>query len=708
MKVSPSSTLSAHISLAHHAKETPAQNAKLIWDYREAFLQVLQHILLNTGQSYWMIFLLNKAGEDIEIFTSPCLPKSLQNKLRSVDTLFLKRLLECEKEEAMLTLKALKLPRGEIVPFEEADFHRGACLVFGEQLSPPQRQYLENCLPALFRLYIQTRRLKQLQTNERNWQAMLRALRETKVEWETERLCRHILHYVRDWLNAPIASLCLADRETRQLIHRFMQDSQRELVHETFVLEEDSIIARCLSTGSTIVYSPAPLDSNETFLLDAAPQEGITSAMDTALIAAGEALGVLQAFASNPNAFGQTEVHYFSLIASVAAQSLRAGFLLQESILEQAQLEASEWVRNNALDPLRALLDHFPFSMYIIAPDFRLVAVSQNRAQEMGMSSQSIVGQCCYLALHGREAPCVDCHAQEVFYTARHVCFTLQREKKSPDSLPREIYAYPILNDAQQATHALIIEIDEEHNEDRRVMSVLAQTERLATLGQIAANVAHEINNPLTAILANAQLLQQALPQEEDLQESVDLILRAGARATQIIRSLLDYARIEKPQFHPVDVNKSIQEALDLLRHEIVRRDVQLEFRSHPHLPPVLSSQDQLQSVWVNLILNALDALDRSPGKVFISTYASAGNVIVIIADNGKGIHEEELERIFEPFYTTKALGKGTGLGLSICRRIVQQHGGSIRVESRPGVGSKFMVQLPIASTPSPIEENRA
>jgi two-component system NtrC family sensor kinase len=258
-----------------------------------------------------------------------------------------------------------------------------------------------------------------------------------------------------------------------------------------------------------------------------------------------------------------------------------------------------------------------------------------------------------------------------------------------------EIGAYPIRDQDGQVIQAILLEQDV--TERRRLESILAQSEKLAAIGQLAAGVAHEINNPLTAIIANAQMLHRELPTDSDLQESVDLIARAGARATQVVRNLLDFARKEQYHLGLTDINETLQRAIELVQHEILARGVKLDFKPDPKLPAILASQDHLQSVWLNLLLNAIDSLDKSPGQIKIAARQIGDEIHISVNDNGKGISPERLMRIFEPFYTTKEAGRGTGLGLSVCHRIVKQHNGQIHVESQVGTGSEFMVVLPMS-----------
>jgi two-component system NtrC family sensor kinase len=229
----------------------------------------------------------------------------------------------------------------------------------------------------------------------------------------------------------------------------------------------------------------------------------------------------------------------------------------------------------------------------------------------------------------------------------------------------------------------------------------LSQSEKLAALGQLAAGLAHEINNPLTAILANVQLLLLDSNPDEANYESLGLIKQASDRAIKVVRNLLDFARQEQYEFQPADLNATLRSALELVRHQFLIAEVAVSEDLAPGLPLVFASQDHLQGVWLNLLLNARDAVtqrreaDSEPCVQVSSRLRDDGIVLVTIRDNGIGIHPDQLNRIFEPFFTTKDPGKGTGLGLSTSFHVIKQHGGDIQVDSEVGVGSTFTVMLP-------------
>jgi two-component system NtrC family sensor kinase len=271
----------------------------------------------------------------------------------------------------------------------------------------------------------------------------------------------------------------------------------------------------------------------------------------------------------------------------------------------------------------------------------------------------------------------------------------------APDHRPEEfdVNAYPIPGATSGSPTAVVVWQD--RTEERRLENSLMQAGKLAAIGQLAAGVAHEINNPLTAINANAQMLQMTIPPDHEDYESVELIARAGERAAQVVRGLLDFARETQYTFETADINASISQALDLVSYQLTANNIEIVTHLTQDLPAIEASLEHLQSVWLNLLLNARDALQESTGQkvVTISTeFDTSGNQIrVAVHDTGRGMSSAETIHIFEPFYTTKAPGKGTGLGLATSHRIVEQHGGQINVTSTPGKGTIFTVHIPIS-----------
>ncbi len=237
--------------------------------------------------------------------------------------------------------------------------------------------------------------------------------------------------------------------------------------------------------------------------------------------------------------------------------------------------------------------------------------------------------------------------------------------------------------------------VGERAEEMKKIHSQLFRSEKLASLGKLAAGVAHEINNPLTGILTNSSLLLEDLEGDDPRREDVEVMVKETIRCREIVKRLLDFARQTKPQKRLASINGLIENIILLVRNQTSFRNITIEKSLEPGLPDLLVDPDQIQQVFINIILNAAEAMTRG-GELTIRTARSAdgGSIVVSFADTGPGIPEEVRERIFDPFYTTKE--HGTGLGLSISYGIVEQHGGDIRVESVPGSGSTFVILLPI------------
>lgn len=231
----------------------------------------------------------------------------------------------------------------------------------------------------------------------------------------------------------------------------------------------------------------------------------------------------------------------------------------------------------------------------------------------------------------------------------------------------------------------------------------LMHTEKMAALGQLVSGVAHEVNNPLAAIVGFTDLLLENPTVPEDAKQELRVILQEAQRTRVIVQNLLSFARQMPAQREPVQVNSILQQTLKLRAYDFVNHGIEMTEQYDNELPLTIGDPHQLQQVFLNILNNAYDAIQdvRRPGKIVISTSHRDGKVEISLRDNGPGISQPE--RIFDPFYTTKEVGKGTGLGLSICYGIVRAHRGEIVAQNNPdGSGCTFVVRLP--ATPSAAE----
>lgn len=240
--------------------------------------------------------------------------------------------------------------------------------------------------------------------------------------------------------------------------------------------------------------------------------------------------------------------------------------------------------------------------------------------------------------------------------------------------------------------------LEERVAELQRTQAQLTQSAKLAALGELIANIAHEFNNPLTSIVGYASELRLSLPDGDPRREEVMIIEGEALRARKIVRNLLDFSRQRAPSLEPVRLNQVLARVVSILRHqaEVANVEVAEEFASH--LPTVHADADQLRQVFLNLVTNGLDAMPKG-GRLTIATRLAERDgaewVEVLVRDTGSGIAPEHLSRVFDPFFTTKPESKGMGLGLSVSQGIVEGHKGQILVDSEPGRGTTFRVLLP-------------
>jgi two-component system NtrC family sensor kinase len=229
-----------------------------------------------------------------------------------------------------------------------------------------------------------------------------------------------------------------------------------------------------------------------------------------------------------------------------------------------------------------------------------------------------------------------------------------------------------------------------------RLEEQVIQNEKLTSLGLLAAGVAHEVNTPLAVISNYIQMLAKQLPGSDPRHQLIEKVVKQTFRASEIVNHLLNFSRTGAADFSEVNLNAVVEEALTLVAHPFRTASVHVARNLQQELPPVLGSTNKLQQVFLNLFLNARDAMP-SGGTVEVRTAAHNGSVEVEITDSGGGIPRENLHRIFDPFFTTKSAGRGTGLGLSVSYGIVQEHAGKVDVRSTPGKGTSFRLEFPVA-----------
>jgi len=260
------------------------------------------------------------------------------------------------------------------------------------------------------------------------------------------------------------------------------------------------------------------------------------------------------------------------------------------------------------------------------------------------------------------------------------------------------------LIDAIARQVALIIERRQAEQDKLKLHNQLLHADRLATIGMLAAGVAHELNEPLGNILGFAQLAKKTPRVPVSAKQDIEKIETASLQAREIIKKLLVFARQRPPKKSRTNLNQVVQDSFYFFEAQCAKEGVELVHVLSPNLPEIIADPSQLNQVLVNLAVNALQSMSAG-GKITVRTWSSDHHVYLSVEDTGPGISREILEKIFIPFFTTKDIGHGTGLGLPVVHGIITSHGGSIDVESKIGYGTRFEIRLPVVGSQD-TEEN--
>lgn len=384
----------------------------------------------------------------------------------------------------------------------------------------------------------------------------------------------------------------------------------------------------------------------------------------------------------------------------IGIEDTKLGFF-QEVQTKVQELKHSNRELRKKQEEIQAILDGIVDIMIVLSEDLRIISVNHVFYDVFG-SAVDPHQKFCFEVLRGRSCPCPDC---PVFKALQHNC--VQREETSFRVGDRnkhfEILASPLQFSEESMQRVLLFKRDV--TSERELQAQYLQTEKMATVGLLAAGVAHEINNPLTAISGFSQGLRKRLPQirqhidetlATDFAEYLETILEECRRCQDIVQTLLTFSRPAHSQSDCLNLNELILDCLKILRYRLKKNpNVVLQQELDHELYWLYGDEAQLKQVVLNLLTNALDAVKES-GRITVRTSRGAkGQASLVVEDNGGGIPQENLYRLFDPFFTTKPAGQGTGIGLSTCYTIVQSHGGQIFVCSDEGKGTSFCVMLP-------------
>jgi PAS domain S-box-containing protein len=394
-------------------------------------------------------------------------------------------------------------------------------------------------------------------------------------------------------------------------------------------------------------------------------------------------------------------------------------FVFIRDITERKRIEKELRTSRDYLD---RTLNSMVEVLMVVDTDYNIVDINRSFSEYYGGKRKNIIGRKCYEVLHKFSKPCATeqrrCPLETVLKTgkpfyAEHAYKTLEGQE-----FIFEVSMFPLVDSAGNIE--ALVEMQHDITESKRAEKEKGQLEqkaqvasRLASVGEMAAGIAHEINNPLTSVIGYSQLLADRDDIPEDARMDLKAIDEGAQRVAGIIKRLLTFARQARPERMLANVNELITNTLDLRDYHLRTNNIKVTTELAADLPITMADPAQLQQVFLNIIVNAETAmkLARGKGRLLIRAEEVNGTIRISFKDNGPGIAKENLARIFDPFFTTREVGQGTGLGLSICHGIVAEHKGRLWAESEMGKGSTFIVELPIVvestrlETVEPIEE---
>jgi PAS domain S-box-containing protein len=463
---------------------------------------------------------------------------------------------------------------------------------------------------------------------------------------------------------------------------------------------------RVWASGQPIWTPDATQDANSPRTSGAA-QQRLHGAFAFPILLGNAVLGVIECFGSNILAPDPDMLQLFTTIGSEIGQ-----------LIERKRIEEE---RERLAKEIRLLLESTGEGIYGLDREGRCTFMNKSAAAMLGYQPDEVLGQNLHALVHhsrpdGSAYPLAECQVYRATQTGQS-CYSDAEMfwRQDGTAFPVAYTSYPIREEGVlKGAVVTFIDLTERKRveaELQRQREALYQTEKLSAMGLLLAGIAHELNNPLSVIIGYTELLRN-LRRGEPPTERIDKVAQAANRCARIVKSFLALARQHPPERHTVHLNQVVKEAIELLAYPLRVDGVEVHLELADDLPVLWADPNQLHQVVVNLVSNAQYALRDSPPprRVAMSTHDDSvrSRVYLTVADTGPGIPPELQARIFEPFFTTKPSGQGTGLGLPLCRGIIEGHGGTIRVESAPGQGTRFVVELPITATPMAIPRVQA
>jgi PAS domain S-box-containing protein len=353
---------------------------------------------------------------------------------------------------------------------------------------------------------------------------------------------------------------------------------------------------------------------------------------------------------------------------------------------------------------LETIVNGIEDQMMVIDLDYHIVEVNRALLEMVGLTRDEVVGKHCYEISHHLETPCSipdhPCPLKDAVATGKAASTTHVHFDKDNRERYIQVVCHPLLDEDGRVQK--VIDLSRDITQEIANRTKVLHDDKMASLGKLSASVVHEINNPLTGILNFIKLMQRLLaqgpPAEEELDQLsayLDLVYNETSRVSKTVSNLLVFSRKASVELRPVNLNALLEETASLTESQVRLQDINVERRLTPDLLPVMADQSQMKQAFLNLLLNAIEAMPEGGVLTLRSRNIRRQEVVIQIGDTGVGIAKEYFSHIFEPFYTTKKNQSSVGLGLSVVYGIIRDHKGSIKVDSTVGQGTVFTIRLP-------------
>jgi PAS domain S-box-containing protein len=393
---------------------------------------------------------------------------------------------------------------------------------------------------------------------------------------------------------------------------------------------------------------------------------------------------------SDKDYYNQFDTDILQLLTDQCSVALENAISFERLRQQQKRLQ---YVNNELVisrNKLEAFFDGITTPIAIQDINYNIVAANYAARRYFELSDDSLVGMKCYKVFFERDRPCNECMAQDCLHS--RLPFTAERQDaKGLITFALNFYPIPVPKDSTM----IFLEFFQDITKQKTLQEELIQSEKLAGIGTLVSGIAHEINNPLGGIIGTAELMLPETGEGSTLREYTTDIIKYAQTAAEVISDLMTYSRKTRTGSEPVDVTEILETSLKLAMRGIDFFKIGVN-KSYRQVDPVQANATELQQVFLNLIVNAAQAMDGK-GTLSLECMQEEGDIYVSVRDTGHGIDKKYLDKLFNPFFTTKEPGAGTGLGLSIAHHIISKLGGRILIDSKEGEGSLFKVMLPAA-----------